>query len=71
MTDFLTDDERRVIDLLAEAAELFGEIVGDGETREADLAEIAAHIHALQNAVLAQAAARLYPNDYRLMGDVV
>jgi hypothetical protein len=45
--------------------------VADGSTREDDLAELRAAIHVVQRAVLAQAAARAYPGEFRLLGGVV
>jgi hypothetical protein len=45
-------------------------VCGDGPTRDADLAEIAASVHDIQYRVTGQAAARLYPGELRLMGDV-
>lgn len=65
----LTGDEHGFI---RRAGDLFGdfvEIVGDGDTRDTDIAEALLHIHALQNMVLAQAAAREYPDDFRLLGE--
>lgn len=65
----LTDAERRVVGLLAEAWNtLVTEVVEDGPTRDQDLAELGSHVHVVQNAVLAQAAARCYPALYRRMG---
>lgn len=65
----LTGAEERVVQLLADAWNLLArEVVEDGPTRDADLAELAAHVHVLQNAVLAQAAGRIYPGRYRRLG---
>lgn len=65
----LTDAEHKAIDLTAELWSLLcREIVGQDRSRDRDLAELAAHIHAIQNDVLAQAAARAYPDRYRLLG---
>lgn len=64
----LTPEEHTAIE---KAGELWGDlchIVGDGETRDADLAELIVHIHAIQHAVMAHAAARAYPTRYRLLG---
>jgi hypothetical protein len=69
--DLLTADEHRAIDLLGRAYTLLGRIVADGPTREADLAEHAAAIHVVQQAVMAQAAARAYPALYRPLGGVL
>lgn len=68
MSELLTDDERAAIHA---AGELWGQlcqIVGDGPTREADLGELVVHIHAIQQAVMAQAAARAYPELFRPLG---
>ena len=46
-------------------------VVADGPTRDDDLAEIRAAIHLIQRAVLAQAGARAYPSEFRLLGTVI
>lgn len=64
----LTDQE---VQAMAYTTDLWNQlccIVGYGPTRNADLAELGGHVHAIQNAVLAQAAARAYPGRFRLMG---
>ena len=71
-TAYLTDSEHAVMAALATVWDTFvNEIVEHGETREHDLDEIAADIHALQRTVMKQAAARAYPSRYRLLGGVV
>lgn len=67
----LTDQEHAAISACADAWNAIVPIVGDGPTREQDLNEIAAHIHALQHFVMAQAAARAYPDLYRLAGETL
>jgi hypothetical protein len=68
----LTDAEREVVDLLGRAYTLLrNEVVAHGETRDADCAEMCAHIHVVQHAVMAQAAARAYPGEFRLLGSVI
>ncbi len=68
----LTEDEHRVVALLAEATSLFcTRVVAHGPTRDHDVNEWAAQVHVLQNRVMGQAAARAYPQLYRLLGDVV
>ena len=63
----LTVDERGAIELLGEVATIFSHrIVGNGPTREPDIAEFFSHVHDLQHAIMAQAAARTY--GYRLLG---
>jgi DNA-binding CsgD family transcriptional regulator len=65
----LTGAERRAVRLAGELYTLIAsEIAGDGATREDDLAELRYHVHAIQNAVKAQAAARLYPLEFRMLG---
>jgi DNA-binding GntR family transcriptional regulator len=48
-----------------------GRIIADGPTRDHDLAEIRAAIHLIQRAVLAQAAARAFPREFRQLGTVI
>ncbi len=68
----LTDDEHRVVALLAEATSLFcTRVVADGYTRDQDVNEWAAQVHVLQNRVMAQAAARTHPELYRLLGSTL
>lgn len=47
------------------------EVVGQGTSRSGDLRELCDHIHGIQHAVLSQAAARAYPEHYRLLGEVI
>lgn len=71
MADILTDAERAAIQ---KAGELWGDlcaIVAPGSTRTADLDELIIHIHAIQHAVMAQAAARAYPDELRLLGSTI
>lgn len=66
----LTDAEHAVI---RQAGDLWGAIcsvVGDGPTRDADLREMITHVHAIQHAIMAQAAHRAYPEHYRPLGGV-
>lgn len=64
----LTYEEQSVVESLGYIYNHFCEIVGDGASRVDDLREVAFHIHALQNMILAQSAAREYPSQFRLMG---
>jgi hypothetical protein len=52
-------------------AGMLAAIVGDGKTRAADLNELIAHVHAIQQAVMSQAAGRAYPDHFRLLGEVL
>ena len=45
-----------------------GRVMADGPTRDDDLAEIRAAIQFIQRAVLAWAAARAHPGEFRLLG---
>lgn len=71
MTDLLSAEELRALDLTADLAKALQAIVGDRGTREADLRELLGHLHAIQQALLSQAAARAYPDQFRLLGGLV
>jgi hypothetical protein len=70
VSELLTDAEHRAMALSAELWNvLVRDVVGDtGTSRAADLRELGAHLHAIQQAVLSQAAGRAYPDRYRLLG---
>lgn len=68
----LSTEEHQAIALLAEFYNLMvTSVVAKGPTTEPDLAELAAHVHTLQHMVMGQAAARCYPDTYRLLGAVI
>lgn len=68
-TDLLTEAERQAVALTAALWNLLAaDVVGHGRSRPGDLAELGHHVHAIQQAVLSQAAARAYPDLYRLLG---
>lgn len=70
-TPLLSDDEQLAI---RQAGDLWGtlcRVVGDGPTRDSDLDELIHHVHAIQHAVMGQAAARAYPATYRLLGSTL
>lgn len=69
MSNLLTEQEHRLIEVTADVYKGFKEISGFARTRSADLNEVAQHIHALQSIILAQAAARAYSTKYRLLGE--
>ena len=70
--DVLTDDERQAVRLAGQLYTLIADnICGHGPTRDDDLAELTSDVHRIQYRVMAQAAARLYRGEFRLMGDVV
>lgn len=65
----LTENERLAVQMAGSLYRLIEDsIVGDGPTRDDDLAEIRAAVHVIQRAVMAQAAGRLYPAEFRLLG---
>lgn len=66
----LTYEEHAAVEALGDAWNLLAPVVRGRNARD-DLAEIAGHLHAVQNAVLAQAAARAYPARYRRLGERV
>jgi hypothetical protein len=68
MPEFLTEEERDTVALAGELWNQLCRIVPGGPTRAADLSELCVHIHAIQHAIMANAAARAYPGRYRLLG---
>jgi hypothetical protein len=68
----LTPDEHEAV---RQAGELYtmiaSRVIAHGPTRHDDLAEIRAAIHVIQRAVLAQAAARAHPREFRKLGTVI
>jgi hypothetical protein len=64
----LTEHELKVMDLTADLASGLARTVGYRSTRQVDMAELMSHVHVLQAAILAQAAARAYPDRFRLLG---
>jgi hypothetical protein len=64
----LTAEEQHAVHLAGELANILGRVVGQGPSRHADLTELIGHVHGIQRAVLAQAAARAHPGTYRLLG---
>jgi hypothetical protein len=67
--ELLTREEREAVRMAGMAYTLIADhVVAYGPTRDADLAEIAAAVHVMQRAVLAQAAARWYRGEFRLLG---
>jgi hypothetical protein len=71
MSDLLTEDEHALMDTLGTAHGLFLKVHGNGPTRHSDMLEVTHLIHALQAVVMSQAAARAYPDKYRLLGETL
>lgn len=67
----LSDDELAAIDTTAELASQLSDVVDVGRTRDADLTELVHHLHAIQHAIMAQAAGRAYPDRFRLLGSTI
>lgn len=68
----LTADERQAVRWAGMLYTFLAEgVVANGATRNDDLAELRAAVHLIQRAVLAQAAARAYPEEFRLLGKVL
>lgn len=67
--NFLTPDEIEAIDLSAKLwNQLCKSIPKHLPNRQNDLGELVVHIHAIQQAVMSNAAARAYPGKYRALG---
>lgn len=85
LSGLLTDDEREALDLTAKLANLLSKICRTPthpedhpvsldvwkENQSNDWAECAVEIHAIQHRLMAQACARAFPDQYRLMGAVL
>lgn len=66
MSELLTDLELEAMDLSAKLANKVKEMIGSASP---DWSEAALHIHGIQNMILSQAAARAYPDRFRLLGN--
>jgi hypothetical protein len=64
----LTEDEMAALDLLKDLTQLCTSIIAPGRELEADHSELVLHVHAIQRMIMAQAAARAYPQKFRLLG---
>ena len=64
----LKDEEQKCIERLSDIYMELVDIMTDGLSKPYDTLEVTFHIHALQNMVMAQSAARAYPDKYRLLG---
>ena len=67
--EMLTEYELKALALTTELVGLVcGSVIGRGASREGDIAEFVGYIHAIQHMVASQAAARAYPDLFRLLG---
>lgn len=64
----LTNEELGVLAITADLANRIVRVIGDGPQASNDWNEAAVHIHSLQHMIMAQAAARAYPDTFRLLG---
>lgn len=75
MTDpaeLLTEAEHRAMDLTVQLVNLMAsEVIADGRGRTGDINEVVQAIHVIQRMVMGQAAARAYPDRYRLLGSEI
>jgi hypothetical protein len=69
--NYLTQQEKVVIAMAGSIMSRVSDIVGDDRSRSGDLREILGAVHLIQNTILAQAAGRLYPDQYRLLGETL
>lgn len=68
----LTDAEKEAMGHLCSFVNVMcGQVVGHGPTRSHDVAELVDKVHQLQAVVMAQACARAFPDEYRLLGQTV
>lgn len=66
--ELLTEVEHEALRVSGHLWHLLNLVVGDGRTRNADLDELIVPIHFIQRYVMANAAARAYPGECRLLG---
>ena len=64
----LSELEFKAMQKSADLAVLMRKIIGEGPNAYYDWLEATVHIHAIQNMILSQAAARSYPTQFRLLG---
>lgn len=64
----LSEDEREALSLTAQLAQACMKVIGKGPSAEHDWAEMAHRIHDIQHALMSNAAARAYPDTFRLLG---
>lgn len=64
----LTRDERALVASIAKVYNEFCRIMPHGRARRDDLQEVVFHIHGLQRMIMANAAARAYPDQFRPLG---
>ena len=68
MNELLTPAEMEAVRLAGELWNALCAAIPDGPTRGADLRELCDKVHQIQHTVMANAAARAYPEMYRPLG---
>lgn len=66
--ELLTPNEKKVLELCRDLGTAIAKAIPEGDNHAHDWNELAASIHHIQHAFMAQAAARKYPAEYRLLG---
>lgn len=70
MAELLNEAEKQIVADLADiSSRMANVIIAQGPNFAPDWNEAALHIHGIQNMILKQAAARAYPDVYRLLGE--
>jgi hypothetical protein len=70
--ELMTEAEHTAVELAGKLwTHIVTKVIGRGHTRQADVREVTTLVHHIQRAVMAQAAARAYPDRYRRLGDVL
>lgn len=67
----LTTAEHAVVQRAGELWNAICAAIPEGPTRDADLHELVLHVHAIQQAIMSNAAARAYPKLYRRLGSTL
>lgn len=69
MSDLLTPAERRAVRMAGELSTFITEeIISHGRTRDEDIVTLEFYVHGIQRMIMAQAAARALPGEFRLLG---
>ena len=78
-SELYTKNELKAIKLTTELAECLNKVIFNQSTdgdpdytiKSQDWAEVVIYIHALQKMVIAQGAARMFPDQFRLLGEML
>lgn len=71
ITGLLTPDELHAMEVTVELVNTLARVVADGPTRDQDIRELVDKIHQIQQTIMSQAAARAYPDRFRLLGETL